>query len=94
MAALINLQQAKDHLHITDEASNSDLNLKVDQASAIVVRYLKSLADAGWSTGAVPVPGNVSAATLLILGDLYEQRPVDWTAIERLLVSFRDPSLA
>lgn len=94
MAPLVTLQQAKTHLKITDDASNADVAMKLDQASDIVIRYLKSLADAGWSDGTVTVPGNVSASTLLVLGDLYEQRPIDWTAIERLLVSYRDPSLA
>ena len=94
MAPLVTLQQAKTHLHITDDASKADVALKLDQASAIVVNYLKDRADAGWSDGTVVVPGNVSSSTLLVLADLYEQRPIDWVAIERLLVSFRDPALA
>ena len=92
--ALVTIQQAKDHLRIVDDASNADLAMKVDQASAIVMNHLKSLADTGWDDGSVAVPGRVEAAVLLIVEYLYEHQPIDWTVVQALLVSYRDPALA
>jgi hypothetical protein len=99
MAALVTVDQAKDHLRITDDASNADLAVKVDQASAIIVRYLKTQAVAGWTADppTVTVPGNVEAATLVLLEDLYEHRPIDLkegSPVWCLLVGMRDPALA
>lgn len=43
MAALVSLQQAKDHLRIPDEyAADADINQKVDDATAIVLDYLRT----------------------------------------------------
>jgi hypothetical protein len=92
--AMVTIQQAKDHLRITDDASNADLGMKVDQASAIVMNHLKSQAVAGWDDGSVVVPGRVEAAVLLIVEYLYEHQPIDWNVINGLLVSYRDPALA
>jgi len=55
---------------------------------------MKDQAEAGWSDGSVAVPGNVEAATLIVLTDLRELRPIDWATVERLLVGMRDPTLA
>lgn len=168
--ALVSLLQAKTHLRIEDDDHNADVALKLDQASAIILDYLKartntiasisvanptvittetphSLATGaavvilgttttptvngtqtatvtgattltvpvnvtiGQSTVAgtvarttwtdVTVPGQVQAATLLMLGRLYEHRGDDekadadlWEAIGRLLMRSRDPALA
>lgn len=175
MAALVTLPQAKTHLRITVSTDDADVQLKLDQAEAIILRYLKdptttiesvSVAAAAlvttttphglttgltytitdtvttptingpqvvtvtglytftvpvtttvgqgsaagwvgtpvWTAGAVP--GNVTAAILILLANLYENRGDDesfgmggksdavWGAIERLLVGLRDPALA
>lgn len=92
--ALVTIQQAKDHLRIKDDASNADLGMKVDQASAIVMHHLKSQAVAGWDDGSVEVPGLIEAATLLLVEYLYEHQQIDWDALNGLLVSYRDPTLA
>jgi hypothetical protein len=172
MAALVTLDQAKDHLHIDQDDTSRDVDvlLKATQASDIVLDYLKvrsatiasiSVAsptvitttlphslvsgdtvtiagttttptvvgaqvvtvtspttftvpvavtvgqaeEAGtavrglWTTSTVP--GRVQAATLLMLGRLFEHRGDEekadadcWMAIERLLMRSRDPALA
>lgn len=94
MAALVTLQQAKEHLRVTSDAENTDIDLKVDQASAIILTYMKSQAVAGWSDGTVTVPGNVEAAVLIVMEDLYERRPINWDSVGRLLVGMRDPAVA
>jgi gp6-like head-tail connector protein len=98
MAALVTLTQAKSHLRDPD-AAKADLELKIEQASAIILDYLKGEADPAWDEDTVPMP--VQAATLLMLGHLYEHRGDDmtpddvvWNAIGRLLCRFRDPALA
>ena len=102
-AVLVTLVQAKAHLRITLPAldpGDLDIQLKLDQAEAIILRYLKTQADPLWVSPAT-APGNVTAAILLLLADLFEHRGDDqtldektWTAIERLLVGIRDPALA
>lgn len=95
-ATLLTLAQAKTHLRIpTDDTGHDvDIQLKLNQAEAIILRYLKAQAD---GTG----QDNVTAAILLLTTSLYELRGDDqslsehtWTAIERLLVGIRDPALA
>lgn len=102
-ATLVTLQQAKDHLRLTTAAldpGDVDVQLKLDQAEAIIRDYLKSRVGVTW-VDETTVPGPVSAAILLLLARLYEQRGDNeqadaacWQAIERLLVRFRDPALA
>jgi hypothetical protein len=91
---LCTLQRAKDNLRVTDDASNDDINSKIEYASAVVIGHLKSQADDGWSDGTVAVPAKVELATLLIVTDLYEGRQVDFGTMERLLIGMRDPALA
>lgn len=99
--ALISLEQAKAHLRVVSSDEDDDIARKVEQASAVVLDYLKSQAVAGWSDGTVTVPGHVEAATMVMLTHLYENRGDDmaadedaWKAVERLLMRSRDPALA
>lgn len=164
MADLVTLEEAKQHLRLSGDDSDADVGLRVQQASAIVLDYLKSrvtndstitsssvasptvittsadhtfvdgdtvtivghtdsdpaldgsyvissvtansftvpvavltagtggTASAAWSTETVP--RHVHAATLLVLEDLYERRPIDWDAQRLLLERSRDPALA
>jgi hypothetical protein len=99
MAVFVTLEQAKTHLRVVDPASNGDVYLKAQQASAIIGDYLKSRLDATWDE--TTAPGPIQAATLLMLTHLYEHRGEDmasdqalWMAIDRLVVRYRDPALA
>jgi hypothetical protein len=92
--ALVTLEQAKAHLRQPSDAENTDIDLRIDIASAIVVTYMTSSAVAGWSDGSVEVPGNVQAAVLCVIEDLYERRPINWDVVRTLLVTLRDPALA
>src|SRR4029434_11266127 len=93
MAGLIDLTVAKTHLRITDARHDADVQLKLDQAEAAILDYLKPArtgevrADWPWTTATLPPP--VQAAMLGLLRDLYDaergesasaegQRPV-WT---------------
>lgn len=99
MAALITKDQAKQQLRIDFDDQDDDLEMKMEQASAIIVDYLKKL-DHGWTTLTVPPP--VQAAILLVLTALWDDRTGegdgDYLApdgpVARLLMRFRDPALA
>lgn len=83
---LVSLAQGKRHLRVIldDEDENADIELKIKAASAAVLNYLKSRADAFLDSSGyieydsnddpVGVPENVQAATLLMLGYLYKDR--------------------
>lgn len=99
-AVLVTLAQAKMHLRIDVSTDDVDIQLKLDQAEAIILDYLKDRADPAWVDPATaPLP--VTAAILLMTARLYEHRGDAekedrdlWTALERLLMRFRDPALA
>lgn len=98
---LVPLDVAKRHCRDESSLTAGDMLTKVQQASAIVMDYLKSRADPGWIDGTVAVPKPVEAATLLLVAHLNENRGDNmapdlqvWAAVERLLVRFRDPALA
>lgn len=98
-AILLTLAQAKGHLRITDSDHDADVQLKLDQAEAIILEYLARPVPETWTSSTVPLP--VTAAILLMLARLYEHRgdleKEDgdlWLSIERLLVRKRGPALA
>lgn len=104
-AALVTLATAKEHLRITDTSSDTDIQLKLDQAEASILAYLDTAADAAWVSPAT-APGNVTAAILILLANLYENRGDDesfgmsgrsdavWAAITRLLAQRHVPAIA
>jgi hypothetical protein len=99
---LLTLATAKLHLRISDTAHDADVQLKADQASAIVVDYLKADADPTWTPETVPLV--VQSTMLSVLACLYEHRGDDygvddpdaalWTAIEKRLARLRKPAYA
>lgn len=99
MAALITKEQAKQQLRIDYNDQDADLEMKMEQASDIIIDYLKK-PDHGWTNQTVPKP--VQAAILLVLTALWDDRTGsgdgDYLApngpVARLLVRFRDPALA
>lgn len=108
MSTFITLQQAKDHLRLTDtgdspSAEDADLQLKLDQAEAIILDRLGG--DDDWTVDTVPLA--VQAAILEQLGELWRFRGDDTAqdlpkrdhgylapTIESKLHRHRDPPLA
>lgn len=105
--ALITYAQAVDHLKqigvLDGSPADDDLTLKIEQASAIVVVYLKRPGE--WDLETVPADDPefavVQAAVLKVLGNLYRFRGDDPQAnapvsadIVAMLSMLRDPSLA
>lgn len=101
-AVLVTFAQAKAHLRITTpdgHPDDPDIQLKLDQAEAIIRNYLKASDDPAWT--AETAPPLVGAAILLMLGRLYEQRgDIEdndaklWQAIDRMLARLHTPAIA
>jgi hypothetical protein len=103
-AILLTLAQAKAHLGITlppGDPGDADLQLKLDQAEAVIRGYLKAKNDPGWTPDTVPPP--VTAAILLLMAHLEINRGGEdeqqrdealWLSIDRLLAFHRDPTWA
>ena len=94
---LIDLDSAKRHLRITNDAQDERVHSKVVQASAIVRDYLKVDADE-WDiddTSAAVLPYEIEAAALLVLEALHDgsTEPLS-DAVKSLLHRHRDPALA
>jgi hypothetical protein len=103
-ALLVTIQTAKDHLQIPTmpigDPDEADLQLKLDQAEAIILDFLAERADPLWVSPET-APKDVTAAILLMLGRLYrhrgdlEEADADlWLAIDRLLHRRRDQGFA
>jgi hypothetical protein len=98
---LLTLAQAKAQLRVPpdDTSRDEDIYAKVEEASAIILDYLKAQADPTWDEDTVP--WHVRAAVKLMLTHLNEHAGDDmsnderlWGAIRRLLERSRDPALA
>lgn len=97
--ALITKEQAKNHLLIDYDDRDADLELKMEQATEIVIDYIKK-PDHGWTEETVPK--TVQAAILLVLTALFDDRDGsgegDYIALSgpvaRLLARHRDPAIA
>lgn len=94
---LVTLTQGKDQVFaqgFTDD--DSQILLKMEEASDIVVGYLKN-PDHGWTDRTAPP--RIRAAVLLVLGNLYANRgdgdvtPISQAVID-LLNRDRDPAMA
>lgn len=97
--SLVNLAAAKRHLYITDPTQEPAVIEKLEEASAIILRYLDLQGDPTWDETTAPAP--VQAATKLMLGYLFSGQRGDadregtiWTDIDHVLKQFRDPALA
>lgn len=107
MVYLVELDAAKNHLRVDGASEDATILVLIAAASEVILDYLKmdipteTSPDTSilqlWDTGVVP--GAVQSATLLLLGDLYENREgskVDIlsSAVKALLHPHRDPALA
>jgi hypothetical protein len=93
---LVDLEKAKGHLRMDDDAADDIIASKIEQASAILINYLKVDADV-WdqdSTESVPVPLTVEAAVLLATEALFDGgEPLSQT-VKDLVHRYRDPALS
>ena len=104
MAVLVTLERAKAHLRVTTTDNDDDIQLKVEQASDVIVERCNSTAwwraiTPTWTADTLPL--SVQAAILVLLTHLYEHRGDDmapdaalWQAVDRLIVLNKDPVIA
>ena len=77
---LVTVKQAADHLRIDNYADEiSDLTLKIEAASEIVLNYVEQEEDdyEEDSNGDSTVPKTLQAATLLLVGDMHRHRDTE-----------------
>lgn len=99
--ALVSLAMAKRHLHVDGADFDADLQDKLEQASEIVIDYIKR-PDHGWTE--TTSPHLIKAAVCIALADLWEQRGsgLKETKIDavlnptvcNILHRYRDPAFA
>lgn len=100
---LVALEDAKRHLRESANVTaqtDADIQAKLDQATAYVVRICGSLADEDWDESTVPAP--VHTAILLHLTEIYADRgdaerdkPFGSDAVRYLMATgYRDPVLS
>jgi hypothetical protein len=94
MAALVTLEQARWRLRLTadDTFHTPDVQMKMVQATALVVDYIKR-PEHGWSPETVPPV--IQAAILEVLRHLFEgaEDPLP-RGVQNTLDRFRDPAIA
>lgn len=85
---LVDLEKAKRHLSMDDDDADETIVEKIEEASSIVLDYLKL------DEAPNPVPGFVQSATLLAVQALFDGGdPLNDTVV-RLLHRYRDPAFA
>lgn len=102
MSLLVTFERAKRHLNVDHDNDDTLIQSLIIQGSAIVLDYCKKPDDT-WDVLGSPsgVPAVVEAATLLVIGALYENRegnadgpqPLS-QAVKDLLHRQRDPAYA
>lgn len=97
--SLVTLSRAKMHLNIVDNLHDADLLFKAQQASAIVLDFLKvPIPEEKESLPWQPVPEKYQAYTLIVLGELYYNREssvVDiYAKLTQVMSMDRYPSMA
>jgi hypothetical protein len=102
MTALVTLEEIKDRLRIDTDASDTDLLRMADEATEIVLNYLKrpqelpsddDAYDEPWTPDTVP--GSVRSAILLVVRSLHDEvdEPLSDT-VRALVHRYRDPAMA
>jgi hypothetical protein len=98
---LLTLVEAKEHLKITDTASDADIAEKLAEAEEYVFAKLGAAADPSWD--ATTAPRMVRNAIKLVLDAFYERRGGEESGeqlrkalevVDRALASYRDVSVA
>jgi len=92
MTSLVTIEAAKNALRVSGSDLDDDLQLRLDQATAIVIDYIKK-PDHDWTPETVPGP--ISAAILLVTRNLFDEvdEPLS-EPVKALVHRFRDPALA
>jgi hypothetical protein len=97
MTNLVDLETAKRHIRMDEDFADDVIYSKIEQASAIIVDYLKLDDPDIWdidSTESEEIPKVVEAATLLIIEALFDGSDPLSDTVKNLVHRYRDPALA
>lgn len=96
MVALVTLSEALLRLRLTETESFHvpDVEMKIEQATAIVVNYLKRADDYAWELVDPTEMSLVKAAILEVVRNMFEGLDPLPEAVKNLLWRYRDPALA
>ena len=95
---LVDLATAKGHLRVSDDSGDDIIMRELQNASTLVVDYLKL--DSGYydetNSPVIPIPDIVVLAVLLVLDNLHWRPEIDpiSPAVESVLRRSRDPAIA
>jgi hypothetical protein len=93
---LVDLETTKGHLRMDEDFADDVIYSKIEQASEILIDYLKVDADL-WdqdSTESEEIPKVVEAATLLMVDALFHDEDPLSDKVRNLVHRLRDPALA
>jgi hypothetical protein len=102
MPLIVTLEEAKVHLHIDADFTDSDTDIteKIHQASAAVIAYLKGVPDWLDSSGEVVedspgvfIPWQIRAATFQLLTALFENRGDDGGEASKFSQGYLPPAV-
>lgn len=89
--SLVAIDAAKRSLRVDGSDLDSDLQWRLEQATEIVIDYLKT-PDHGWTVETVPGP--ISAAIILVTRSLFDGEGAPLSEeVKSLVRRFRDPAL-
>lgn len=98
MSSLVTLTEVQDRLRIDGDDNDLDLMRMAEEATDIVLNYLKRPSQQGdgydeWTPETVP--GTVRSAILLVVRNLHDEldEPLS-QAVKNLVERYRDPALA
>ena len=94
---LVDLDKAKGHLNMDHDAADEVIYSKIEQASDIIVNYLKLEDPDLWdpdNTEGETLPPTVEAAVLLVVQALFDGGDPLSQTVRDLVHRYRDPALA
>jgi len=85
--SVVDIEAAKAHLNVTDDADDTLIQAKIDAAEAHVEKILGFTLATGFS-GSTAVPNDVREAILQLVGHFYENREASLVGISAEEISF------
>lgn len=74
MVGVVTLAEAKAHLRVEGVTDDTIIQLYIDAATARIINYLNQPIPGSTDSPVSPTPAPIKASSLLIIGDLYENR--------------------
>ena len=99
MSHLVDLDRLKRHLRVSHDDEDEEIQDKLTEAEALVLRYVTDVGSPAWDEDSIP--DAVKAAILEVATNLWRNRGDDGTPVgpitprvEIMLATYRDPPFA